>query len=368
MSQTSEQSKSHRDISDDELFSRLYPLEIAWRDRQLFLQSRGYMLRPRLRPDWAPSWRTSGADINGHAIIRSEDAIALPHRPHLVDATRINDGAMVYIKRVKTGDQESTILSLLNAPEVRNDPRNHAVPILDHFQDDIDPTISYFVMPFLRPLDWPVLEKVGDCVELVTQFLEGLVFQHEMGVAHRDCSEKNLLMDASSLYPNGHHPVNLDFSSDFKTIVDPLRRSKHTVRYYYVDFGISTYFPSTSTSTLVTGIFGRNQNVPELSDIVPYDPFKVDIFSMGQVFEELFIKPYSNVEFLLPLIRSMTARKPAARPTATEALEMWKAMSKPGRYGRALRLQPREEPAAATFIIGFLDRIGAVSALFGCRR
>lgn len=92
---------------------------------------------------------------------------------------------MVYIKRVKTGDQESTILSLLNAPEVRSDPRNHAVPILDHFQDDIDPTISYIVMPFLRPLDWPVPEKVGDCVELVTQFLEGLVFQHEMGVAHR---------------------------------------------------------------------------------------------------------------------------------------------------------------------------------------
>lgn len=85
MSQTSEQPKSHRlgknsDVSDDELFSRLYPLEIAWRDRQLFLQSRGYMLRPRLRPDWVPSWRTSGAAINGRAIITSEDAIALPVR------------------------------------------------------------------------------------------------------------------------------------------------------------------------------------------------------------------------------------------------------------------------------------------------
>lgn len=126
--------------------------------------------------------------------------------------------------------------------------------------------------------------RIGECYHLLDQ---RLFVSHNM---NSDCSEKNLLMDASSLYPNGHHPVNLDFSFDLKTTVDPLHRSKHTVRYYYVDFGISTYFPSTSASTLVTGIFGRNQNVPELSDTVPYDPFKVDIFSMGQVFEELFIK------------------------------------------------------------------------------
>lgn len=60
------------------------------------------------------------------------------------------------------------------------------------------------------------------------------------------------------------------------------------VRYLYVDFGISTYFPPGSKQRLVTGILGRNQNVPELSKTVPYDPFKVDIFSLGQVFERVF--------------------------------------------------------------------------------
>lgn len=30
--------------------------ERSWRDRQVFLQSRGYMLRPRYHPDWVPSW------------------------------------------------------------------------------------------------------------------------------------------------------------------------------------------------------------------------------------------------------------------------------------------------------------------------
>ncbi|VDB85840.1 unnamed protein product [Peniophora sp. CBMAI 1063] len=345
--------------TDDELFSRLFPLELAWRDRQVFLQSRGYMLRPRLRPGWVPSWRTTGK-----SIFNSEDSFALPERQHLVDATRIDDGKLVYIKRVKTRDQESTILMLLNAPELRDDPRNHAVPILDHFQDDVDPSISYIVMPFLRPLDRPPPERVSDCIDFVTQYLEGLVFQHEKGVAHRDCSAKNLLVDASSLYPNGHHPTKLDFSPDYSKVVRPLPRSKHKVHYYYVDFGISSHIPPGSASALVTGIFGRNQKVPELSDTVPYDPYKVDVFSMGQVFEQAFVKTYSNVKFLKPLIQYMTARDPTARPTAAEALAQWTALPKPGRYGCALRLRGRDELAPVSAIIGLFDRIGAFPALF----
>jgi hypothetical protein len=34
----------------------LSPIEVRWRDRQVFLQSRGYILRPRYRPGWIPSW------------------------------------------------------------------------------------------------------------------------------------------------------------------------------------------------------------------------------------------------------------------------------------------------------------------------
>ena len=78
----------------------------------------------------------------------------------------------MYIKRVKTGDEESTILNLLNEPDKRDDPRNHAVRILDQFQDDVDPSISYVAMPFLRPLHRPQPERVNDCIDVVTQYLE----------------------------------------------------------------------------------------------------------------------------------------------------------------------------------------------------
>lgn len=30
--------------------------ETFWRDHQPWLQSKGYMLRPRYMPDWKPSW------------------------------------------------------------------------------------------------------------------------------------------------------------------------------------------------------------------------------------------------------------------------------------------------------------------------
>ena len=99
-------------------------------------------------------------------------------------------------------------------------------------------------------------------------------------------------MDASALYPEGHHPTKLGYSPDYSHIVRPLSRFKDSVHYYYVDFGISSHIPpgTPQAQALVTGIFGRNQNVPELSVTIPYDPFKVDIFSMGEVFEDLLVK------------------------------------------------------------------------------
>ena len=34
--------------------------EAKWRDRQPLLESKGYMLRPRLRLGWTPSWILAG--------------------------------------------------------------------------------------------------------------------------------------------------------------------------------------------------------------------------------------------------------------------------------------------------------------------
>lgn len=85
------------------------------------------------------------------------------------------------------------------------------------------------------------------------------------------------------MYPRGFHPVKDIFLDDLTTPAPRISRLEAGVKYYFVDYGISSYFPAGSRRELVLGIAGRDQDVPELSNDVPYDPFKVDIFTVGNV-------------------------------------------------------------------------------------
>jgi hypothetical protein len=95
--------------------------------------------------------------------------LLLQGRPLLVDATRIADGKLVYIKQIATGDEESRLMLMLNSHE---DPANHTVTILDTFVDTADETISYLVMPFLRLFDDPPFESIGEILDFTDQVLE----------------------------------------------------------------------------------------------------------------------------------------------------------------------------------------------------
>ena len=90
-------------------------------------------------------------------------------------------------------------------------------------------------------------------------------------------------MDATHMYPQGFHPVEGLFLFDIRTPAPRISRLEAGVKYYYVDYGISSYFPSDSRRELVLGIAGRDRDVPEPSNNVRYDPFKVDIFTIGNV-------------------------------------------------------------------------------------
>ncbi|KAI0056213.1 hypothetical protein BV25DRAFT_1832438 [Artomyces pyxidatus] len=234
-----------------------------------------------------------------------EDSYALPVRPLLVDATRMADGKRLYIKRVRTGDAESSIACMLRAGALCGDPRNHSVPILEVFEDANYAGYSFMVMPFQREMDRPPFASVGEIVDFVDQMLEGLVFMHEQGVAHRDCAPKNILMDGDAMFPLGFHPVLDLFLPDAQTptVYSIVPRAIAGVRYYFVDFGLSSYIPSGQPG-LVVGMDDRDQDVPELSETVPYDPFKVDIFSIGSVFRQQFQEIFSNAEFLVPIIHA----------------------------------------------------------------
>ena len=94
------------------------------------------------------------------------------------------------------------------------------------------------------------------------------------------------MMDADPLYPHGFHPLISSFQPDGKTVAWPRSRTPCPVKYYYIDFGISVKFPPEAKPEPVTGAYGRDREVPELSWDIPYDPFKTDIFILGNVFRK----------------------------------------------------------------------------------
>ncbi|OCH90633.1 hypothetical protein OBBRIDRAFT_776568 [Obba rivulosa] len=331
----------------------LLPQEEPWRARQPFLKSKGYLLRSRLQAGWKPSW-------SGNVMARwtSEDAILTPARASLIDARRISDNELVYIKRLRTDCTEMQIATFLASETHSRDPRNHCVPVLDTFGDPDDPEFSYMVMPFLREMESPPFAVVDEVVDFADQILEGLAFLHEQRVAHRDCTRRNLLMDGNALFPSGFHPINQMSLPDASGPAPYRNRSDVPVRYYYVDFGISVYFHAERENKLVLGMDGRDQEVPELSSKIPYDPYKVDIFIIGNVFRRTFHDKYTNVEFLLPLVEAMTQTDPTRRPDAHSALLQWHQIrSTISLLQRKWRLRPRQDSWLAHL---FFDTISLV--------
>lgn len=98
------------------------------------------------------------------------------------------------------------------------------------------------------------------------------------------------MMDASSLYPKGFHPIAEDRLPDTSDYAPHISRSQARVKYYYVDFGISVHIPPGSPSKLVTGRHGRDRDPPELASNDPYDPFKLDVFIIGNLFQTEFLR------------------------------------------------------------------------------
>ena len=94
------------------------------------------------------------------------------------------------------------------------------------------------------------------------------------------------MLDASKMYPKGFHPLSPSFEPDFKRVARPFRRRGAGVKYYFIDFGFSQIFNSYEERENVLGIMAQDRTIPELSNTVPYDPFAVDVYTLGMVYKE----------------------------------------------------------------------------------
>ncbi|KAG8893787.1 hypothetical protein FRB99_001706 [Tulasnella sp. 403] len=283
--------------------TELLPEEQVWARRFEYLKSCGYLLRPRYRPGWVASW-VQNPEI---PAVEAEDGI-LPLGDITLDATRISDGEMVFLKRVPKESPEIEIGRFLSSEGIKNDRRNHSAPLLDILEDNDGPEYVILVLPMLRRVDMPPPASVRELVDLVHQTLE----------------------------PDGR-PLQLQ---------EPSRTAAGGVRYYFIDFGIST-----RDQDRVVGVNGQ-ERAPELSSDVPYDPYKLDVYDLGRAYKTLLEDTNLKAVFLDPLIELMTKKSPVDRPSAAEAFQTFKTLSKGMSWvtlSRRLRSESPESFLTRTF-------------------
>ncbi|KAI0368266.1 hypothetical protein BV20DRAFT_1022672 [Pilatotrama ljubarskyi] len=292
--------------------------EIFWRDHQKWLEERGYMLRPRYRPGWVPSWKDTKRDYR-----ECEDGLTSFYT-HILDAKRLSDGAIVILKRVNKAKHphEAEISQLFSRQPLASDPHNHCVPIYEVLELPSDSSVLLLVMPFLRVYSNPRFATVGEAVECFRQLFEGMQFMHAHHVAHRDIMEMNVMMDPTPLVSEPYHPLFPDLSYDGRRKVKVSTRTEHPVKYYFIDFGISRKYPDDCTSPREPPIWGGVKTVPEFQHSnEPQDPFPTDIYYLGNLLREDFVEKSAAFAFMQSLVADMVQDDPAKRPTINEVIE-----------------------------------------------
>ncbi|KAJ7186605.1 kinase-like domain-containing protein [Mycena filopes] len=294
-----------------ELKSPLYPGERFWVESQPFLLAQGYQLRPRYHPDWVPSWT-----LQRNFYQEYEDALPV-YKGSALDAIRTRDGEKVILKRVETdGDELAIIKHLASLP---SSSRNRTIPLLDIVHMPTNPW-SFLVMPYCRVFNYPPFHCRNEFVDAMTQFMEGLQFMHEHKVVHFDIAAQNMVMDESRVVPSGSHfSEPRTHTGFFRSFSWNNRCSVGPIDYYYIDFGLSLYFPDGQETAQHLATLRTFPTIPELSQTVPYNPFKVDIFQLGLTVRKL-VDAYPALEDFRPVADSMTATSPSARPTPNDAL------------------------------------------------
>ena len=98
-------------------------------------------------------------------------------------ATRLLDGAQVVIKlvwRLESGfNEELKTMLLVSSEDLRDDPMNHCIQLLEWFpvEDDVEPELgddrfAFTIMPLLREWRQPSFRLTMESLDFISQLLE----------------------------------------------------------------------------------------------------------------------------------------------------------------------------------------------------
>ncbi|KAJ7583112.1 kinase-like domain-containing protein [Mycena floridula] len=319
--------------------------EFVWVNLQLELEEAGYRLRPRYHRDWKPSW-LPGERLAGQPLDDCEDSLSICSLYWAaIDAIRVKDGQKVVLKITFNYTKEQEILQTFSEPPFRNSPQNHCVPVLDTIEFP-GKRFRIVVLPYLISVHGR-LHCMREVIEFMRQTLQGLKFMHDQNIAHRDISRLNIMMTGSHVIPSENHFSSyLPVYSLESGLLVPCKPKQHLcqvsqLRYFFIDFGLLDDYPDGQERARTTGIVGQIKVTPELSDDVPYNPFKSDIMQLGAVFKKFECKCFPDLHDFDVLMDRMTETKWEDRPGANEALELFEGIVSSMPAERQTALVPR---------------------------
>ncbi|KAJ3823074.1 kinase-like domain-containing protein [Lentinula raphanica] len=292
-----------------------------------YFKDHGYMMRPRYRPGWKPSYNPEKV----FEKLDAEDGQEMIHGD-VMDALRMSDSLVVALKLVKVSTGETRMATFFSNDTNNHNPRNHCVRILEVLPLPDEDDKKILVMTWMRPIMDPRFRTIGEGVQFFKEMIEvvfyvfGLQYMHENNVAHRDCSINNVAMDANAMYNRTFHPINTKKRYDWSGKVLHHSRTRRPPRYYLIDFGQSRLYDPSRSRPHEYALRSGGYMPPEGLEGTPCDPFATDVFLLGNLIRtsfldgdpELFEPGVSGFEFLRPLVMDMIAEDPSKRPTMDE--------------------------------------------------
>ncbi|KAJ3845458.1 kinase-like domain-containing protein [Lentinula raphanica] len=302
-------------------FSALSEHEIWWIQHFEYLKEHGYLMRPRYRPGWKPSY--DPRKFRGHL---AEDGQMI-FRYTIMDALRISDSLVVAMKRVKDATSEAQIATSFSDDAHNSDPRNHCVRIIDVLPVP-GAAEKILVMAWMRKVMDPRFRTVGEGIQFLSEMIEGLQYMHQNNIAHRDCAINNMAMEADAMYTRPYHPMRPKKRYDWSGRALHHSRTRCPPRYYLIDFGCSRMYDPSQPRPAEYAIRSGGYTPPEGLQGIPCDPFATDVYILGNLIRISFLDGdynpnlddpgMSGFEFLRSLVEDMVGDDPSKRPTMDE--------------------------------------------------
>lgn len=164
--------------------------------------------------------------------------------------------------------------------------------------------------------------------------------------------DMNIMMDASSMYPESYHPLNISMKRNYNGSARHFTRTQRPPRYYLTDFGISRRYSPTARPPLEDPIWGGDKTVPEFqTSNDPRDPFPTDVYYLGNMIRQNFLlvslwcycivqlednggggqgtlstSAKLGFDFMEPLVADMVKDDPNERPTMDEVVQRFETI------------------------------------------